>query len=222
MRSSPLGSRAHSLPRVALVVLTLAAPATANAQATATATGTVSIPELAPEPGAAKTKDKTDGPHAAWHPKYAAEIGPHFVVAGLDRYSAGLGFGASVAIPVWEHAPFESIDDTIAFGIGLDWVRYAAYRPNDPRDPKVLTYAWYIPVFVQWNLWLGSRASLFIEPTLVYRYASYQDSCSGLPCVDTVRVLPSGSVGVRLRIVDHASVTVRVGWPMVSLGGSWL
>jgi hypothetical protein len=192
----------------------------AGAQATVTATATAN-PELAAA-GTPKADVKTDGPHSAWHPKYAAEIEPHFVVAGLDKYSAGLGFGANVTIPIWEHAPFKGIDDTIAFGIGADWVRYAAYRPRDPRDPKILTYAWYLPVFIQWNLWLGARASLFLEPTIVYRFASYQDNCGGLPCVDTTRVLPSGSIGLRFRIVDHASVTVRVGWPMISLGGSWL
>ena len=194
---------------------------TAGAQATATATGTVAIPELAPSP-TAKVDAKNDGPRSAWHPKYNAEIEPHFVVAGLDHYQAGLGFGANVSIPIAEHAPFKRIDDTLALGVGVDWVRYAAYRPNDPRDPKILTYAWYFPVFLQWNVWLGARASFFVEPTLIYRFASYQDNCGGLPCVDTTRVLPSGSIGFRFRVVDHASVTVRVGWPMVSLGGSWL
>jgi hypothetical protein len=29
-------------------------------------------------------------------------------------------------------------------------------------------------------------------------------------------------VGIRFRIVDHASINIRVGWPMASIGGSWL
>jgi len=202
-------------------VASFVSPSSARAQATATATGTVANPELAAA-APTTTKDQSGGPHAAWHPKYAAELEPHLLVSGLDKYDAGLGFGMNVAIPIWEHAPFHRIDDTIAFGIGVDWSRYAAYRPLSPRDPKILTYTWYIPVFVQWNVWLGARASFFVEPSIIYRYASYQDSCTELPCADTVRVLPSGAIGFRFRVVDHASVTVRVGWPMVTLGGSWL
>ncbi|MEO7096691.1 MAG: hypothetical protein ABI175_25765 [Polyangiales bacterium] len=190
------------------------------AEAGATAAVTVN-PELPPEPGP-KTAAASGGPRANWHPRYGAEIEPHFVIAGLDKYGPGLGAGLSVTIPIWQNTPFKGFDDDISFGIGLDWVRYAGYKPLEPRGSTVLTQAFYVPVYVQWNVWLGSRASLFVEPTLMFRFASYPDTCPLDNCQDKVRVLPTGSIGLRFRIVNHVAATIRVGWPLVTIGASWL
>ena len=217
MRVRPLPGWASLVVVTSLTVATGAVGAAeVGVGATASTGGPASVtaPEAPPTPGAA--------PHARWHPNYGAELEGHLLVAGLDRYQAGLGGGVNVAIPFAEHAPFRRIDDSLAVGIGLDWVRYAAYKPNEPNGRNVLTYAWYVPVSLQWNVWLGARASLFVEPALVYRFATYPDGCSGLRCADTARVLPTGSLGVRFRVAEHAALVVRVGWPMVTIGGSWL
>jgi hypothetical protein len=169
-----------------------------------------------------KTTPPGEGPRARWHPKYGAEIEGHGVVAGLDKYQAGLGAGVRVSVPIWSHAPFKSIDDDVSFGIGLDWVRYGAYKPREPNGSTVLTYGYYIPISLQWNVWLGARVSLFVEPTVIYRFATYPHGCASGPCVDTTRVLPTGFVGMRFRILDRLALTMRVGWPMFTLGASWL
>jgi hypothetical protein len=164
-----------------------------------------------------------DGPRARWHPQYAAEIDVHGSIAAFDKYFVGLGGGARVTWPIWEHAPFTRIDDTLGFGVGLDVIRYGAYHPNGQQKPPIVsTVAYYVPIYAQWNVWLGSRASIFLEPTLLYRFASYADSCTGLPCAKANTWMPTASAGIRFRIVDHASINVRVGWPMVSVGGSWI
>lgn len=165
-----------------------------------------------------------DSKHASWHPFYGAEIEGHFTVAGVDHFGPGLGAGARIGFPIAQNAPIRTIDDDITVGIGFDWVRYAAYKPVEGRS-SLTAQAFYVPVYLQWNFWVGSRVSLFVEPAIVYRFASYSTGCnlgSGYTCEDTTRVLPTGSVGIRFRTIDRIAFTVRVGWPMVTLGASWL
>jgi hypothetical protein len=166
---------------------------------------------------------REEGPRAKWHPRYAAELELHGTIAAFDQFFVGMGGGARVAIPAWRHTPFKGFDNDLGVGIGVDIVRYNAYRPLDPADPTISLNAYYVPVFVQWNVWLGRAASMFIEPTLLYRYGDYIDNCSpDLHCAKQTRFLPTGSLGLRFRIAEHVSGTVRVGWPMGSLGVSWL
>ncbi len=171
---------------------------------------------------AAEPAPSEDLPRARWHPTYAAEIEAHGTIAAFDEFFVGLGGGARFTVPVWSHAPFKGIDDTIAFGIGFDAVRYGAYKPLDPREPTIGVVAYYVPVYMQWNVWLGARASLFVEPTLMWRFADYVDNCGPLPCARTTRFMPTGSLGMRFRIIDRLALTFRAGWPMASIGLSWL
>jgi len=165
------------------------------------------------------------GPRSKWHPRYGAEIEAHGSIAAFDKFFVGMGGGARVTVPVWSHTPFKGFDNDLGVGIGLDVIRYAAYKPNDPSGSSLSLVAYYVPLSLQWNVWLGARASLFIEPTLLYRYAEYIDSCVGVgpkPCAPTTRFLPTGSAGLRFRIADRVSGTIRIGWPVASLGASWL
>ncbi|GAC1570983.1 MAG: hypothetical protein NVS3B20_02810 [Polyangiales bacterium] len=155
------------------------------------------------------------------HPRYAAEIEPHFIIAAFDQYGAGLGIGARLSFPIWEHFPIKRIENGIALGVGFDAVRYAGYSPTSGDDTRVMTYAIYVPVYAQWNLWVGPRLSLFAEPTVLYRFANYQGGCAAR-CLEPSRVLPTASLGLRARITEHVAFAVRVGWPMLTLGGSWL
>ncbi len=193
-----------------------------------TGAAAATTPPPAPTPvvvtGVDKPPPPRDPKHASWHPFYGAELEGHFAVAGLDRFGPGLGFGARVGIPIAQNTPISSIDDDITLGLGLDWVRYAAYKPVDGRT-SLTVQAFYVPVYLQWNFWVGSRVSIFLEPALVYRFATYSAGCpvpTGFSCEDTTRVLPTGSVGIRFRTVDKVALTIRVGWPMVTIGASWL
>lgn len=164
-----------------------------------------------------------DGPRARWHPRYAAEIEAHGTFAAFDSFFVGLGGGVRVTVPIWSHAPFTRIDDDLGFGVGLDVVRYGAYEPNgNGRPPSLALVAYYLPLYLQWNVWMGARASVFVEPTLMWRFADYIDNCGTLPCAATTRFMPTGSLGLRFRIVDHAALTIRIGWPTASIGASWL
>lgn len=166
---------------------------------------------------------KSDG-RAAWHPKYAAEIEVHGTVAAFDKFFVGLGGGARASFPIWPFTPFKGFDNDLGFGIGIDIIRYGAYKPRDPKEPTLRVAAYYVPIYIQWNVWMGSRASFFLEPTLMYRFATYIDNCdsSALPCTQTTRFIPTGSLGLRFRLADRVAGTIRVGWPTATLGVSWL
>lgn len=187
--------------------------------------GLGSSARAADAPHAADAPEASDGPRARWHPKYAAELEAHGTVAAFDKFFVGLGGGARLNFPVWQHTPFKSFDNDLGFSIGVDFIRYAAYRPNEPRDNRDFRVAgYYIPVALQWNIWPGARASIFLEPTLMYRVATYVDNCdkSRYNCAATSRFMPTGAIGLRFRIADHVAGTLRVGWPTASLGVSWL
>lgn len=173
---------------------------------------------------AADAPPQAQGPRAKWHPKYGAEMELHGTVAAFDKFFVGLGAGARLSFPVWANTPFKGIDNDLGFGVGFDAVRYGAYKPKDPREPTLTVASYYIPVYLQWNVWLGARASFFLEPTLLYRFATYVDNCdkTALPCAKETRFMPSGSLGLRFRIAEHVAGTLRVGWPMATLGASWL
>jgi hypothetical protein len=179
---------------------------------------------LASSAHAADAVPPSKEPRAAWHPKYATEIEVHGTVAAFDKFFVGLGGGARFSFPVWQNTPFKSFDNDLGFSIGVDIIRYGAYKPADPREPTLRVAAYYIPVALQWNIWLGARASMFLEPTLLYRVASYIDNCdkSTYKCAPETRFVPTGAIGLRFRIADHIAGTIRVGWPTATLGVSWL
>lgn len=170
--------------------------------------------------------EKKGPPRARWHPDYSIEIEAHGTVAAFDSFFVGLGAGARITIPVADNTLVKSIDDELSVGIGIDVVRYGAYKPiNTSSKPGLGVLALYVPVSLQWNFWLGSRATFFLEPTLIYRYASYIDDCAnayGSACAERTRFLPSGALGMRFRFADHVGLTIRAGWPMANLGLTWL
>lgn len=166
---------------------------------------------------------KEEGPRAKWHPRYAAELEVHGTVAAFDQFFVGMGGGARATFPAWRHTPFKGFDNDLGVGVGVDIVAYRAYKPDDPHGPTIKLNAYYLPVYLQWNVWLGSAASIFIEPTLLYRFGDYIDNCPpDLKCAPQTRFLPTGSLGLRFRIAEHVSGTIRVGWPMGTVGVSWL
>jgi len=154
------------------------------------------------------------------------EVEIHGTVAAFDEYGVGLGAGLRLTMPLVDRWPFKRFDNELAVAIGFEAVRYGGYRPGadspSSTNPIVVTMAYYFPVALQWSVWLGSVASVFVEPTLIYRYAAYVDSCDPALCTARQRVLPTLFVGARFRLLDHLAVTIRAGWPMFVLGVSWL
>lgn len=165
-------------------------------------------------------------------PSYALEVEPHLVLGPASPPGPGTGSGGGAGVrgtlPVWNDGLFEGVRDSVAVGLGLDLVRYRGLggvafgrcvetrpgpagttictRVDTPGGPA--SYA-FLPVVLQWNVWLTPELSLMAEPGLVIYLA---DGGAGAG--------PSIHVGGRYRITDAVCLTLRVGWPTITAGAS--
>jgi hypothetical protein len=173
------------------------------------------------------------------HPNYVVEVEPHGAV-GWTHYNHapddGIGLGARFSIPLVDNGFVSSINDSVAITFGVDWLHYSGadcygyyYGPPPPHpwpcynvgDANYL----FFPVAMQWNFFVGRRWSVFAEPGLAV-YHGFFDYCSaappGTPCAN-----PSSTgvdlaifLGGRYHFGEHAALTMRLGYPTVSIGVS--
>jgi hypothetical protein len=130
------------------------------------------------------------------HPSYVFEAEPHFLLgyAGpFDQDSpAGAGFRGTFDIA---NGFVKSINDSVGVGIGFDIA----------GDGRVL-----VPIVMQWNFWLAPHFSVFGEPGISFG--------SGPRDV----FYPAFYAGGRIHFTDRIAMTLRVGYPDISLGVSFL
>ena len=131
------------------------------------------------------------------HPSYFFEAEPHFLLGfggpfHLGAYP-GLGFRGTFNI---HDGPIPSINDSFGIGVGIDFA---------PGPGSVL-----VPVVFQWNFWLSTHWSVFGEPGVAF--------CGGQGCV----VTPAIYVGGRFHITQRIALTLRLGYPNLSVGVSFL
>jgi hypothetical protein len=88
-----------------------------------------------------------------------------------------------------------NINDSVAVGVGFD------FGGNDRI---------YVPVVLQWNFWLSTHWSVFGEPGLAFG--------SGGPYSG---VFPAFFAGGRFHFTDRVALTIRLGYPDVSIGVSF-
>jgi hypothetical protein len=157
------------------------------------------------------------------HPSYALEIEPHLLF-GWDSLFPGdsVGFGARISIPILENGFVRSINDSVAITFGADVLHYdGCYIPKYTCSANFLV----LPAALQWNFYLARHWSVFGEPGL-FVYHGFFDSCpTGTPCVNVpsaTGVQPAVFVGGRYELGDHVSLTVRLGYPTISFGISFL
>jgi len=168
---------------------------------------------------------------------YRFELEPHLVF-GTYAPGAGQGSGGGVGVRggvvVLPHGLIGSIDDSIAVGFGVDYLRYyGKWAPfgkyHDyclryqvaPDGTRVCTevtskggqYNYvHVPVVVQWNFWFTRTVSAFAEPGVdIYHLADH--GWGAVPALD---------VGARLRLSDGVALTLRLGYPTAALGLSIL
>jgi len=232
--AAPSASTSAAPPPAAAAASVSAAPAASadeSAPATPPPAGELPLtepPPTPPPPPPAPPVDPNKPPRATWHPKYGVEIEAHFGAFSYESpYGAGFpGGGARITVPVWTNGPIRSIDDEIAFGVGLDVHYYGAYKPGGTEAiDRAATTVVYVPLAVQWGFWLGKLVSIYVEPQLIYRYALYNEACTtpGIVCTPGTTILPGGQAGIRFRLFDHFAIVVRAGYPQVaSIGLSWL
>lgn len=136
--------------------------------------------------------------HSGDHPDYVFEAEPHLLLGFAGPFdeqgNVGLGFRGSFHIA---HGFVPSINDTVGIGVGFDFA---------PGDGDV-----YVPIVLQWNFWLSTHFSVFGEPGIAF--GSGRGSNNG--------VYPALFVGGRYNFADWIALTLRLGYPDVSLGVSF-
>jgi hypothetical protein len=166
------------------------------------------------------------------HPQYAVELEPH----GLIQWDVepwndeGLGLGFRASIPVMQNGPVTTINNSFAVGFGLDW----AYSDGNCywRAPPVRyegdcdTHNFSFPVVAQWNFFFNQTISAFAEFGLTIIYATwdwdYPTTVPGDWDEDDIDVDPVFLIGPRFILGDKIAIPIRIGWPYLSVGVSFL
>ncbi len=168
------------------------------------------------------------------HPPYKVELEPHLDLGWAHLYRGnGLGVGARVGIVIVDNGFIKSINNSVAISFGLDWLRYSDCYYYDRRgrlDYGCGASYFVFPVTMQWNFWLSPKWSVFGEPGLYVYHGVYDDYCrdrfgNSIPgCGYPTRtgVEPALFVGGRFHFNDTVALTMRIGYPLASIGVSFL
>jgi hypothetical protein len=172
------------------------------------------------------------------HPKYSVELEPHALLTPFsppgDTSGPGLGLGGRATIVIEDDGFISTINDSVAIGFGLDWVRYfdsgvgagpcADWGRGPGGQPICRRIAgvggdasyFYLPAVLQWNFWLHQEWSVFAEPGLAL-YLQSRDVDGSVE----FGVSPVLHVGGRWHFSDWAALTARIGYPAWSVGVSF-
>jgi len=175
------------------------------------------------------------------HPDYMAELEPHlsFGVFEPPGRPTGMGIGAGLrlTIPILKNGFVPTINNSVGISFGFDWVHYdgddgpslgyCASRVPAPGNTTVCTSLagplggpsnyLYFPGAMQWNFWFSDKFSAFGEPGLALYYEKAQYEPHG-----SVGAVPMLAVGGRWHFLRLATLTLRVGYPVMSLGVSMM
>jgi hypothetical protein len=171
--------------------------------------------------------------HPGDHPHYAFEIEPHLLLGwGSDYGTTGVGIGGRVSIPIVQDGFVKTINNSVAIGFGLDFVHYSGcYGAFGNFAGDCGANYIFIPVVMQWNFFVAEHWSVFGEPGL-YIYHGFFDTnyCGTLPggvnvnCTEpsTTGVGPAFYIGGRYHFSEHVALTMRIGYPSLSVGVSFM
>jgi hypothetical protein len=164
------------------------------------------------------------------HPDYRVEIEPHLNFGWANLYgSNGLGVGARFSIPIVQNGFIRNLNNSVAISFGLDWLRYSNCYYYIRNDGYGCGASYFIfPVAMQWNFWLTPRWSVFGEPGLYLYHGVFDDYCGSInnpgPCGYPTRngVDFAFYAGGRFHISDTFALTLRIGYPTLSFGLSFM
>jgi hypothetical protein len=167
--------------------------------------------------------------HPGDHARYVFEAEPHLVLGLIEPpgYASGTGLGAGFrgAIPILHNGFIPKINNSVAIGFGIDFVRYGRGdfcrqdRPLSDCDNIVRQNSFnefYFPVVLQWNFFLSRNWSVFGEPGVALNYHSW-DGPSDLDLAPIIMF-----IGGRWHFSDRVTLTMRIGYPAFSVGVSFL
>ena len=143
------------------------------------------------------------------HPDYSLDLEFHFALSLLQGPypSSGTGFGPGgrITVPVLQNGFIKTINNSIAVSAGLDWIHFGSV------DRETVDY-FFIPIVMQWNFWLTEDWSVFGEPGLSILLRTQEK--------DTATPVING--GARWLLTDGIAMVFRAGYPVVSVGFSFL
>jgi hypothetical protein len=178
-------------------------------------------------PGTAAADDTIKRPGD--HPKYAVEIEPHGLL-GWDEYyggNAGFGLGVRFSIPVTDNGFIPTINNSVAVTFGADWLHYAGacYFLGGAcyGDANYI----FFPIALQWNFFVAHQWSVFGEPGLAVYHAFFPSGyCVNVPggfhCATETSVWPVFEAGGRYHINENVALVMRIGYPTISFGVSFM
>lgn len=135
------------------------------------------------------------------HPSYRFEAEPHGLIGygGPFRHGdADIGAGFRGTIILLDNGFVKTINNSVGIGFGGD----IFFRRT----------TLFLPVVMQWNFWLSTHWSVFGEPGLGIAV----NSEAGTDVVNPVFML-----GGRYHFNDKVSLTMRLGYPAISVGASF-
>jgi hypothetical protein len=168
------------------------------------------------------------------HVNYSAEIEPQGVIQwdgpGNDE---GIGLGFRASIPLFHNGPISKINNNMAIGFGFHW----AYFDDACRNWNGVIYVgvdcsgselWF-PVVLQWNFYLTPSIAVFGEPGFAIRHSRWSGRCRNfdndvfIDCDDTDTDFLNFVMyaGAKFFVSRSVAVTVRLGYPTVSVGASF-
>lgn len=164
---------------------------------------------------------ETPAPEREAASAYSLEVEPHFTFGDDDVYGgAGVGAGVRLGVPlVGGH--IGSVPDNLALSFGGDLVHYDDCFFGADCGANYLM----VPVAAQWNLFVAHRVSVFGEGGL-YVYKGWFNECgpgdAGCAAPSDFGVLPTVAIGGRFHFTDAVALTLRLGYPMTTLGVSFM
>ncbi len=149
--------------------------------------------------------------HPGRHPPYHFEIEPHALLGfggplggPFERGHAELGAGARATITIVKNGFVRSINNSVGIGFGADF-----YFDRDFKNDVI-----HVPVAMQWNFWLTRRWSVFGEPGVGFHVRPRGGRGDLLG--------PILMAGGRFHFTRRVALTMRIGYPSVSVGLSLL
>jgi hypothetical protein len=147
------------------------------------------------------------------HPSYFVELDVHGLFAywglplALGRYSTvGFGPGVRASFNILKNGFLPDINDSVAIGVGADLLFDI---DNSVR--------FVVPVVLQWNFWVTQHWSVFGEPGVAISFPM-----SAPQGAEPVYLSPALFVGVHYNFNDHVTFVARLGYPMSTIGVSFL
>jgi hypothetical protein len=152
------------------------------------------------------------------HPAYRAELEPHLDLVpwhrnyggarykGFDSFEVGGGFRASIELA--DPAFIPKLNNTVAITFGVDFT-----NNNCRSGCGNYGFSFWSPVALQWNFFLTDKWSVFGEAGFMLRSYGFLTS-------DTHADFTFAGGG-RFHFTDRIALTMRAGYPFVSVGVSF-